>query len=378
MAAKGLTLATTPSELLEEIFSWACTDDGQTGRSINLVCKQFRNHCMGTGVDIRQVYLCGPKALERFHYALAMRESEGRKVVSLCMMWDEAIPAKYLDRHTQTQCTASMVSILRAISPDHLRVLYVSWIYSWSLTPMLPVTFPSLSELYASSADVSSLPPGRAPNLKFLHIDQPGRLSLKFGSVLATACPAITHLHIRSTGLQCVEDDPILLFIHSYRASQRSLRDVTSTYTQYFLSERTLIGGPAYAVPPKPFPLPKLRQLVISFPPVYAGGRGCGNGSMANHETGGLYWHVARGGENMFSSIDSTMVEGPADEEGGKPKKLLRVDLGGRKLVVFPASGDRDEDLLDEDRVTRRAALKAEWLSRSIGVPGVARHWSEI
>ncbi|TCD60387.1 hypothetical protein EIP91_010240 [Steccherinum ochraceum] len=378
MAVAGRSLTIIPPELLEEIFFFACTDAGQTGCSINLVCKQFRKHCIRTGVDIRQVYLCGPKALECFYCILVLRELEGRKVVSLCMHADQARPGKYLNGQEQAQCDASMVNILRAISPDHLRLLYLKWPHSWSPHPMLPTTFPSLSELYVSGADISSsLQSGRALNLKILHIAHPARLTLDFGSFLAAVCPGITHLHLRSTGIQCMEDDPIFLFMHSYRASQKSLRSVTRTYTSNFLSPRTLIGGSAYAIPPEPLPLLSLRQLVISFPPLYVGGRGCGNGRKADREKVGLYWHVATGGKGIYHS-DCTMVDGLEVEKSGRFNQVLRGDAGGRRLIVFPASEDIPYHQLDGHRAKERATLKAEWLDRGTGVQSIARHWSGL
>ena len=80
-------LQTIPIELLLAIFSYACTDGGQTGCTLNLVSRVFRRICLDTAADIRVVALCGVYQLESFLKLLCGRPETKRKVMSLFMSY---------------------------------------------------------------------------------------------------------------------------------------------------------------------------------------------------------------------------------------------------------------------------------------------------
>lgn len=84
-----LTLVTLPVELLTLIFSFACTDAGQTGCFLGLVCKPFRDVCLHTGVDIQFARVCGERRLGCFLDMLEKREERARKVESLFLSYDD-------------------------------------------------------------------------------------------------------------------------------------------------------------------------------------------------------------------------------------------------------------------------------------------------
>lgn len=80
-------LQTIPAELLQIIVSYACTDGGQTGCSLNLVSKVFRQICSNGALDIRLALVCGHHRLERFLGVLHCRAEGMRRVESLFMSY---------------------------------------------------------------------------------------------------------------------------------------------------------------------------------------------------------------------------------------------------------------------------------------------------
>lgn len=76
-----------PTETLVAIMSYACTDGGRMGCSLNLVCRAFRQLCVDSAVDIQIISLRGSRQLERFLEVLSGRAEMKRKVVSLLMSY---------------------------------------------------------------------------------------------------------------------------------------------------------------------------------------------------------------------------------------------------------------------------------------------------
>lgn len=75
------TAASLPIELLLLIFSFACTDGGQAGCALDLVCRTFRDVCLDTGVDIQSALVHGePGKMEAFLDMLRKRPATKRKV----------------------------------------------------------------------------------------------------------------------------------------------------------------------------------------------------------------------------------------------------------------------------------------------------------
>ena len=79
--------STSPPELLAAIFSYACTDTGYTGYSLNLVCKTFHEVCLDTSIDIQSAAVCGPRKMESFLEMLRGRAEAKRRVVSLFLSY---------------------------------------------------------------------------------------------------------------------------------------------------------------------------------------------------------------------------------------------------------------------------------------------------
>lgn len=89
------SLSTIPPELLRIIFSFACTDGGQTGCMLNLICKASRSVCLDTGVDIQSVFICSHTKMSSFLMMLSKRSVDRRKVVSLFLScWEPVGPAQ--------------------------------------------------------------------------------------------------------------------------------------------------------------------------------------------------------------------------------------------------------------------------------------------
>lgn len=81
------TLTTAPEDIVLRIFSFACTDDGQTGRSLVIVSKAVRALCRDTGIDIQCVAVCGRLNMEQFLHNLQGREERSRNVMSMFLSY---------------------------------------------------------------------------------------------------------------------------------------------------------------------------------------------------------------------------------------------------------------------------------------------------
>ncbi|TCD66076.1 hypothetical protein EIP91_001834 [Steccherinum ochraceum] len=279
------------------------------------------------------------------------------------MSWDKAIPERY---HGNAQCMMLMQRILHTISPTHLRILYLTWPSSEHPIPLLPVSLPSLSELYAEGVDLTpSVQSGMAPQLKILHITSLGVGSRDIGSVLAHICPEVTHVYIRGSARCGPEGDPFLLFMHAFTNPHKPMRELFPTFPRW-LSDQDLqaMAGTAYTSPIDPLRLSSLRKLVIGFTPIYVDPLEDGNRVVHKACMESLYLHVAMGG----------VQHAWRNARLGIP---LNVYFGGRELLIFSPEPGRHEDLAARDRVEKLEVLKAQRFARSTGEHG--RHdWLDM
>lgn len=92
-------LTSAPGVLLR-IFSYACTDYGQTGCSLLLVCKLFNSLCNDSGIDIQCAAVCGLDKLRLFFDNLARRPAYSRAVDSLFLTYRDSAKASTSDTNT--------------------------------------------------------------------------------------------------------------------------------------------------------------------------------------------------------------------------------------------------------------------------------------
>ncbi|KAH8101091.1 hypothetical protein BXZ70DRAFT_108047 [Cristinia sonorae] len=247
----SLLLSIIPSEILTAIFSSACTDTGETGRQLNLVCKAFRDLCTATGVDLQYASVRGVRRMQRFLQVLGGRDKTLRKVRSLML-----VERGWLERNeeAQTPDTAVLVplvhEILQAISADHLEVLSVYFPF-WNCPSHVPVLIPvhlpqllhlSVSGPYDNGSFVSS---ATAPKLMRLHIFNIARLPTNFGDHLARIAPCLTHLKVSNID----SPDPDL-----------------GRICKSFLLSRT---HPSQSSPQPDHPPLPLQQITLDFRPFY-------------------------------------------------------------------------------------------------------------
>ena len=76
-------ILTLPTELLILILCDACGDSSKSDCTLSLVCKAFRNVCVGAAIDIQSVALCGADQMCQFLDVLDGRPKQARRVRSL-------------------------------------------------------------------------------------------------------------------------------------------------------------------------------------------------------------------------------------------------------------------------------------------------------
>lgn len=81
------TLTTIPEDVVSQILSFVCTDEGQTGRSLLRVSKSLHAFCRDTGVDLQSVAVCGGENLKKFLRNLRGREDRSRKVRAMLLSY---------------------------------------------------------------------------------------------------------------------------------------------------------------------------------------------------------------------------------------------------------------------------------------------------
>ncbi|TCD61688.1 hypothetical protein EIP91_008039 [Steccherinum ochraceum] len=146
-----MTLPSIPVELLLSIFSFACTDDGQTGRALNATSKAFRDICLGSSVDLQCVAIHGCYGIKLFSDIVSQRKYP--RVESLLLSDDS-------DYGDDSELAYFTLDILHALSRPHLRILHINTNirdHFRSRSPpeddqrhpvaWLPISFPSLVDL---------------------------------------------------------------------------------------------------------------------------------------------------------------------------------------------------------------------------------------
>ncbi|KDQ62875.1 hypothetical protein JAAARDRAFT_120269 [Jaapia argillacea MUCL 33604] len=200
------SLQNCPPEICERIFSFACQDDGSTGRSLSLVSRYIRDASETT--RYRSVAVGGPDQLAAFVVILQTRKPAHRVVqhlfLSYCALPKKIQPKKItflatLTRHIPEIHNAT-TAILELVSST-LETLTLFMVHDrHSLFP--PVNFPVLVELtiYSQNGVQSAQStPNTLPSLRRLHIAG-GTASFDQAFALISAAPTLTHL--RFTGAE--------------------------------------------------------------------------------------------------------------------------------------------------------------------------------
>lgn len=214
-----------PAEIWMTIFSYACTDDGSTGRSISLVSRWFWDTSRSTkhqslvvkGVNqitgIASMLERLPPELRRVRY-LSVRVHH-RDINKRSVSVEDGVILRGDRDARESECGVSariqsgihdrsmvvLSHMLQMIAPQ-LRVLHL-WLPISSPSRLLPSTLPSIIELRLTSNDMRGqhldtrsicTAPQRYPSLRRLRLGMLHHQHGLFGRI-AKLAPGITHLH---------------------------------------------------------------------------------------------------------------------------------------------------------------------------------------
>ncbi|KNZ72625.1 hypothetical protein J132_02218, partial [Termitomyces sp. J132] len=143
-----------PTEIYQEIFKYACTDDGTTGRSLSLVSRYF--HEASRRFQLQCLALKGERQLHGFVHYLSGLPPNDRRVRHLCIsLVLDAVPktTKYrlvvdegtFDFWEHRETSASLLQLLRFVSPSLATLHLISNLRRTSI--LLPIPLPFLQSL---------------------------------------------------------------------------------------------------------------------------------------------------------------------------------------------------------------------------------------
>ncbi|TCD64456.1 hypothetical protein EIP91_004060 [Steccherinum ochraceum] len=259
---------TIPVELLEPIFSFACTDSGQTGCALNATSKTFRSVCLRSSIDIQCAAVYGRAKIRRFLDIINLRERLVVRSVLLKGDFDGAIFAPGADNEVGRECAHLILSVLYALPPAHLRILHIlsydsdrveqpissptgSIRQGLSYAPAcLPISFPSLVDLSLTMplhhVDFYNTFNARTPALRSLRLQVTPHA---FGAMLAREFP-----DLRDLAIECVRAGPgprdLQWYLHEYcrpthEYPQRSAPREVQVHLQHYLTTEGVSIVPA-------------------------------------------------------------------------------------------------------------------------------------
>jgi len=215
-----------PAELLLEIFSYACTDGGYTGRSIACVSKHI--NAVSEGVRYRSLAVYGTRHIEALSFRLTSSEPDsGLRKVHHLLLSDRPLgvgastPSSSRTSRipdgadTGAELVTNVTFILTAVAP-HLETLLLilttlrkptplslsvlSFFSDLPFLPLIPTELPNLRELTVTSPlfPLSLQLSKRALRLERLHIATHTELPITLGTSLRKVTPNLTHLRVSS------------------------------------------------------------------------------------------------------------------------------------------------------------------------------------
>ncbi|TFK66793.1 hypothetical protein BDN72DRAFT_130316 [Pluteus cervinus] len=219
-----------PLEILFEIFTLACTDDGRTGSSLSVVSRHFRE--ASKGFRFQSVAITGLDSLWRFLLLIREIPSKQRRVVFLRI--EEAAEGEHGFRMAyQRQHTFNPVleEVFRLIAPS-LKVLHIRQI-SLDLGSLASWNLPQLTELtIRECTKVGRSVPITLPRLQYLDLWEPSVEIWRNTSLLPKS---ITHICVTTAHVdrlyealaQASDDSP--KFFASKKIYLRPILDSAST-----------------------------------------------------------------------------------------------------------------------------------------------------
>lgn len=194
-----------PPEIWGEVFSFACTDDGATGRALSEV--SWAVHAISKPLKYQSLCVIGPNQLRRLLAVLSALLPSARKVNYLFVAGldeskDDSTEIRWQQIHVDPTGNATeeaLVRILHLVSPS-LLALHIHRTKICRPSLFLEMEFPVLSELvlHGPFRSTDLRPPTLIllPALRRLRIHHFGYQPTKFLHRIAHAAPLLTHLHV--------------------------------------------------------------------------------------------------------------------------------------------------------------------------------------
>ncbi|KAJ7933763.1 hypothetical protein B0H13DRAFT_681857 [Mycena leptocephala] len=199
-----------PPEIWTEIFSFACTDDGSTGRTLSAVSRAV--HIISKPLKYQSVCVLGPEQLLKLLRVLCALSPGARKVRYLFVggldesagvegggrLGDHSAEGhRQLNVDTRMDVTEqALFQILHLISPS-LVALHIHRTKIHRPSVLLDMELPMLSELTLYGPfKSSSLPPPLFPSLRRIRIHHFVHHPTRFLEHIVHAAARITHLHV--------------------------------------------------------------------------------------------------------------------------------------------------------------------------------------
>ncbi|KAJ7141291.1 hypothetical protein C8R44DRAFT_763135 [Mycena epipterygia] len=192
-----------PPEIWAEVFSFACTDDGSTGRALSEV--SWAIHNISKPLKYQSLCVIGPNQLRMLLAVLSALLPGARKVRYLFVAGldeskDDGTEIRWQEIHADPTGSATeqaLVRILHLVSPSLLALhIHRTKICRQSLFPEME--FPVLSELtlHGPFRSTDFRPPTLLPALRRLHIHHFGYQPTKLLHRIADVAPLLAHLHV--------------------------------------------------------------------------------------------------------------------------------------------------------------------------------------
>lgn len=245
-----------PPEILIEIASFACTDNGTTGRALSLVSKLFR--ATSSSVKLQSIALHAVSQFDAFAAHLDSLPRRLRRVRYLFVSvdddalaaWDLYSEEFYADptaenAHEFTMTgTESLSRILAFIAPT-IQILSLilrpcsEEVFAYPvIMPALPDSLPSLSELTISNSYVPDIFYDQlhvATGLRRLHLAA-GRISYlppDFSERVSKHFSLLTHIRLFGVACEAEGDDPIPLCLRGLLSPPSSSSTKSHSGLQY-------------------------------------------------------------------------------------------------------------------------------------------------
>ncbi|KAJ6629519.1 hypothetical protein B0H10DRAFT_1987531 [Mycena sp. CBHHK59/15] len=201
-------METLPFEIWGDIFSFACTDDGSTGRSLSAVSRAV--HSISKPLKYQSICVVGPTRLLKLLGVLSALSSDTRRVRYLFIAGpfdfeggSDGVETLHADsmmaefRPSQESTDNTLSQILNLVSST-LFALHLHHTATARPSLLIEIELPALSELALHGPFVSSGSPSETvfPSLRKIHLAHFTFHPTNFLAQIVHAAPRLTHLRV--------------------------------------------------------------------------------------------------------------------------------------------------------------------------------------